>query len=143
MEIAFDSSRKRPLSKERKMAGGGVKQYMTMGVPTIGPETEVREAVRRLNSASGGIVAVCDRGRLVGSLTQHDVSNGHRVARASTLRVADVLQPDLSYCFEDTEVEEAERLMHETGVDRMVVLDRHGHAVGTLSLENVPHRRAV
>jgi predicted transcriptional regulator len=120
---------------------GGVKQYMTHGVTTVGPETEVRDAVRRLQSASGGLVAVCDRGRLVGTLTQHDVSNGRTVT--SSLRVADVLQPDLSYCFEDTEVEEAERLMRENGLDRVVVLDRHGHAVGTLALENVPHPRAI
>lgn len=119
----------------------GVKEFMTRGVSTIVPETDVRDAFRRLESASGGLLAVIDRGRLVGTLTTADIKNGRMAAPRGSLHVSDILCPDLSYCFEDTEVDEAELLMRNNGLDRVVVLDRHGRAVGTLALSNVSPRQ--
>lgn len=117
----------------------GVKEFMTRGVPTVGPDTEFRDAIRRLRSSPVGLVAVCDRGRLVGTLTERDMTR--EPTRISPRQhVSEVIQPDLSYCFEDTDIEEAVRLMRDSGLDQVVVLDRRGQAVGTLSLEKVTHR---
>ena len=125
------------------MTGIGVNQFMTRGVPTVAPEIDLRDAMRRLRSAPGGLLAVCDRGRLVGTLTDRDLSNRRNAQGWPGQRVADVLAPDLSYCFEDTDIEEAERLMRDGDLDRIVVLDRGGRVAGILLLANVPHRPVV
>jgi CBS domain-containing protein len=125
------------------MCGTDVKAFMTQGVPTVTLEVPVGDVIRRVTAAPDGLVAVCDRGRLVGTLTEQDVVTAPPPARAQKdLKVADILSADLIYCFEDTDIEEAERLMRQSGLDRVVVLDRLGRAVGTLSLASLARRRA-
>jgi CBS domain-containing protein len=51
-----------------------------------------------------------------------------------TTKVEDVLTPDVIYCFEDQDVQEAARLMKENQIRRLVVLNRDKRLVGIISL---------
>jgi len=121
------------------MKAPGIKNYMTHDVPSVDPHSSVHEATRRLRSSPAGLVAVCDHRRLVGTLTEPEIA-GTAIGLRREARVIELLSPDVSYCFEDTEVEEAVALMRANRVDRVVVLDRRGRVAGAVSLADIEAR---
>ena len=124
------------------MSGHVVKDLMMRGIPSIEADALVTDVTRRIHESSAGLVAVCDHGRLIGTLTDHDVDSDRETSRDRfETKVADLLSADLSYCFEDTNVDEAVRLMVENQLDRLVVLDRRGRVVGALTMAVVSRRR--
>ena len=84
-----------------------------------------------------GPLPVCgDNDRLVGMITDRDITV-RAVAEACdprTTTVQDVMTPDVVYCFDDQDVQEAARLMKEHQVRRLVVLNRDKRLVGIVSL---------
>jgi signal-transduction protein with cAMP-binding, CBS, and nucleotidyltransferase domain len=55
------------------------------------------------------------------------------------MNVTDVMSRSIATCSVSATIEEAERLMREQGVRRLVVVDREGHACGLLSLDDIAH----
>ena len=53
------------------------------------------------------------------------------------MNVTDVMSRRIATCPLSATIEEAERLMREQGVRRLVVLDREGQACGLLSLDDI------
>jgi CBS domain-containing protein len=51
-----------------------------------------------------------------------------------TARVRDAMTPEVVYCFEDQDIQEAARLMKDKQIRRLVVLDRDKRLAGILSL---------
>jgi CBS domain-containing protein len=93
-----------------------------------------------------GYFPVCDRGGLVGIITDRDitcrvVADRHR---AEKTKVADVMSKGIAYCFDDDDLITAIHLMEQNRIRRIPVLDREEHLVGVLSLTDVarhaPHR---
>src|SRR5690348_6224788 len=113
-----------------------LRDVMTPRVECVGPDDTIQTAARTMRDLDVGTVPVCDRDRLAGMLTDRDiairaVAEGHD---PGACRVRDVMTPDVVYCFEDQSVEEAERLMREQQIRRLVVLDRDKRMVGIVSL---------
>jgi CBS domain-containing protein len=113
-----------------------VKDVMTTSVETIGPDSPLQEAAERMKALDVGPLPVCDGHRLVGMITDRDitvraVAQGFGGAMGS---VRDVMTPDVVSCFEDQDVREAARLMQEHRVRRLVVLNRDKRLVGIVSL---------
>jgi CBS domain-containing protein len=54
------------------------------------------------------------------------------------MRVADIITPDILFCFEGTEVTEAASLMKENRVPLLPVLSRGMKVVGVLALKDIP-----
>ena len=83
-----------------------------------------------------GPLPVCDNDRLAGLITDRDIAV-RAVAEGCdprTTTVKDVMTPDVVYCFEDQDVQEAAQLMREHQVRRLVVLNRDKRLVGIVSL---------
>jgi CBS-domain-containing membrane protein len=83
-----------------------------------------------------GPLPVCEGDHLVGIITDRDITVR---ATAEALppqlgQVRDVMTPDVVYCFEDQDVQEAARLMQEHQVRRLVVLNRDKRLAGIVSL---------
>ena len=83
-----------------------------------------------------GSLPVCENDRLVGMLTDRDI-----VVRAiadgcdtKTTTAREIMTPDIVYCFEDQDVQEAARLMEQNQIRRLVVLNRDKRLVGIVSL---------
>jgi len=113
-----------------------VKDIMTTSVETVGPGTPLQEAAERMKSLDVGPLPVCDGDRLVGMITDRDITI-RAVAQgygAATGKVQDVMTPDVVYCFEDQDVQEAARLMKDHQIRRLVVLNRDKRLVGIVSL---------
>jgi CBS domain-containing protein len=109
---------------------------MTQQVECIGPDVTLQDAAARMRALDVGSLPVCEDDRLVGMLTDRDitvrsVSSGHD---PRTDRVRDTMTPEIFYCFEDQEVDEAARFMKQNQVRRLPVLNRAERLVGIVSL---------
>jgi CBS domain-containing protein len=113
-----------------------VKDAMTTSVETIRPDTSLHEAAERMKTLDVGLLPVCENDRLVGMLTDRDITV-RAVAQGfggTVGTVKDVMTPDVVYCFEDQDVQEAARLMQEHQIRRLVVINRDKRLVGIVSL---------
>lgn len=113
-----------------------VSEVMTQGVEGIGPDATLQEAAAKMKSLDVGPLPVCDNDRLVGMVTDRDITvRATAEGDAPTdVRVRDVMTSEVIYCFEDELVEDAARLMAAKQVRRLVVLNRDKRMVGIVSL---------
>ena len=113
-----------------------VNEVMTRGAECTRPDATLREAADKMKSLNVGPLPVCEDDRLVGMLTDRDITVR---ATAEGLppglgRVRDIMTPDVIYCFEDQDVGDAAHLMEKYQVRRLVVINRDKRLVGILSL---------
>jgi CBS domain-containing protein len=113
-----------------------LKEIMTRGVDVIPPEATLKEAAEKMKNLDVGPLPVCDGERLVGMLTDRDITVRAVAAGRdpSMTKVCDVMTPEIVYCFEDQRVEEAAKLMEEKQIRRLPVLNRNKWLVGIISL---------
>ena len=113
-----------------------LKDIMTEKVEVIGPDTSLYEAARKMRDLDVGSLPVCDGERLVGMLTDRDLTV-RAVAEGrdpKTAPVRDSMTPDIVYCFENQTAADAERIMGEKQIRRLPVLDRDKRLAGIVSL---------
>lgn len=113
-----------------------VQDVMTRHAECTRPSATLQEAAERMQQLNVGSLPVCDNDRLVGMITDRDitvrsVSAGHD---PQTDHVADAMTPGITWCYEDQEVEEAAHLMNEKQIRRLPVLNREKRLVGIVSL---------
>src|SRR3712207_5859246 len=101
-------------------------EILSRNVETIAPDTTVKEAAQRMRSLDLGSLPVCDVGRLLGMVTDRDItvrvtSEGRD---ANTTPIREAMTPDVTYVFEDEDVRQAARVMQERQIRRLPVLDR-------------------
>ena len=113
-----------------------VKDIMTRGAECIAPEAPLDKTAERMKDLDVGSLPVCDHGRLVGMITDRDITV--RATSMSldpaTTKVADVMTPGIAFCFEDHDVSEAAAIMKAKQIRRLPVLDHNQHLVGIVSL---------
>jgi CBS domain-containing protein len=113
-----------------------VKDVMTRGAECVSPTTTLADAATRMKELDVGPLPVCENDRLVGIITDRDITV-RATAEAFPPRlgqVRDVMTPDVVYCFEDQDVQEAAGLMQQHQIRRLVVLNRDKRLVGIVSL---------
>jgi len=114
-----------------------VRDVMTSGAECVCPSNSLQEAARKMKGLDVGPLPVCGDGdRLVGMITDRDIAV-RAVAEGCdprTTTVKEVMTPDVVYCFEDQDVQEAAVLMQDHQVHRLVVLNRDKRLVGIVSL---------
>jgi CBS domain-containing protein len=113
-----------------------VRDVMTRGVICVEPDTILQEAADQMRRLDVGMLPVCSNDRLVGSLTDRDITVRSTAEGYDpwTIHVADVMTPEVIYCHEDQDVDEAAGLMKEKQVRRLPVLNRAKRMVGIVSL---------
>lgn len=119
-----------------------LKELMTRDAATVAPETPLMEAAQKMRTLDIGALPVCDGGNLVGILTDRDLAI-RAAAEGSDPRsatVREVMSTDLAVCYEDQEAAEAEQLMQQRKVRRLMVLDREQHLAGIISLGDLAVR---
>lgn len=116
-----------------------VRDIMSSPVEMIAPDAMITEAADKMKSYDVGVLPVEKDGDIVGIITDRDI-----VVRA----VADGLDPkrtpvskamtfDAMCCSEDTEMEEAARIMEEKKIHRLLVLDENDTVSGILSIGDI------
>ena len=114
-----------------------IKDVMTRHVECVSPEDTIQAAARKMRDLDIGPTPVCGTdGKLAGMLTDRDITvRATADGRApSECKVRDVMTPDVVYGFDDQPVEEAERVMKEKQIRRLLVLNRDKRLVGIVSL---------
>jgi CBS domain-containing protein len=113
-----------------------LKEIMTKHVESVGPDTPIQEAATRMRSLDVGVLPVFAGDRLVGMLTDRDLTL-RAIAEGKdpkTTTVQEAMTADVAYCFEDQDVEEGQRIMKENQIRRLPVLNRDKLLVGIVSL---------
>jgi CBS domain-containing protein len=113
-----------------------VKHVMTQGAACVRPHDSLLQAAQKMRKLDVGPLPVCEGDHLVGIITDRDITV-RAVAKGCdplTTTVDDVMTPDVVYCFEDQDVEDAARLMTGHQIRRVVVLNRERRLAGIVSL---------
>jgi CBS domain-containing protein len=119
-----------------------LREVMTREVETISPTATIDEAAQRMKALNVGAIPVCDGSRLRGMITDRDIVL--RVVaekrQAGQVKIQDAMTPEIHYCYEDQNIEEAARLMEGEQVRRLPVVNREKELVGIVSLGDVSVR---
>jgi len=116
-----------------------VRDAMSKDVETVRSNQSIKEVAARMDRHGIGYFPVCDQGRLVGIVTDRDVTcrlvaDGLDPVRT---RVRDIMSKGVVYCFDGDTVTAAIQLMEQNRIRRIPVVDRQEHLVGILSLTDV------
>lgn len=113
-----------------------LRHVMTPNVESVRPDTVLEEAAKLMRTLDIGAIPVCDGDRLVGMLTDRDITvratAEDRNPKATA--VSDVMTSDVVYCFDDETVGLAAAKMTAEQVRRIPVVNRQKQLVGIVSL---------
>lgn len=113
-----------------------VKDVMTEKPQVVGPQTTLKEAAETMKSLDVGVLPVCDNDRLVGMVTDRDIvvrAEAEGLSPASAM-VEQAMTPDVTFCFEQDDLDSAVKLMEEKQIRRLPVLNADHRLVGIVSL---------
>jgi CBS domain-containing protein len=119
-----------------------LREVMTRNIQEIPPEATLQDAAERMKSLDVGALPVCANDKLIGMLTDRDIAIRAVAAGRDpkSTRVSDAMTPDVCYCFDDDDIEEAAKLMEDRQIRRLVVMDHNKQAVGIVSLGDLATR---
>ncbi|MBU8895080.1 CBS domain-containing protein [Corallococcus sp. H22C18031201] len=125
-----------------------IRDLMTKSLETIGPDEPLRQAAERMRIHSIGALPVMEGGQLVGMLTDRDITVRSTAMGKdpNVTRVRDAMTSAVITCGPDDPLSEAERLMEDWMVRRLIVVDSERHPLGLISLDDlatVPGERMV
>jgi CBS domain-containing protein len=113
-----------------------VKDAMTRGTECLAPDATLQTAAQRMRELNVGSMPICDNDRLAGVITDRDITIRATAdgCDPKTTRIREAMTPQIVYCYEDQDVQEAARLMEEKQIRRLVILNRDKRLVGIVSL---------
>lgn len=113
-----------------------VSEIMTPEVEVVHPDATLKEAAEKMSRLEIGPLPVCDGERLVGMLTDRDITIRATAQGRdpNTTKVREVMTSEVVYCFDDHEVEIAAQMMEMRQIRRVPVLTRDKRLVGIVSL---------
>lgn len=133
-----------------------LEQLMTTDVITVGPDSSLKEAARRMVEAGiSGLPVTDDSARVIGIITEADFVSGEAdrrtERRAGLLRflgkeaeipdherlVRDVMTTGVITITPDADHAEAARVMERHGIKRIPVVDEDGRLVGVVSRADI------
>ena len=119
-----------------------IADIMTRNIETVAPSSTVQEAAERMKADNIGSLPVCQDSRLVGTLTDRDITI--RVTAegrdARTTFVRDVMTQDVVTVRPQQDVVDAEQLMHDHQVRRLPVVEQDGRLVGYVTTATIAKR---
>ena len=118
-----------------------VHEAMTGDVCLVDPDRSIREAARMMADQDIGALPVGENDRLVGMITDRDLAvRALAQGLGPDTKIRDVMSPEVMYCFEDEDLDDAVHNMGDIKVRRLPVLNRNKRLVGILSISDVAHR---
>lgn len=116
-----------------------VSEIMTRQVETVPPDASLQKAAAAMEAMGVGSLPVCQGRRLVGAITDRDIVVRGVATGASPvdMLVRDCMSEDISYAYEDEEVEAILERMKVLQIRRLAVLDRDKNLVGIVALGDI------
>lgn len=113
-----------------------VSEAMTPEVVTVSPQALLVDAARLMRDSDIGPLPVCEKGRVLGMLTDRDITV-RAVASGKdpqSTRVGDVMTPEVVSCLESEDVRRAAEIMQSAQLRRLLVVSSDGRLAGIVSL---------
>jgi CBS domain-containing protein len=123
-----------------------ISQIMTRDVRSVSPDVSVRHAAQLMDQLNVGAIPVCDGPRLVGMLTDRDITVRATAAGMApdSTRVGDVMSTDVRTCKASQSVDEVLGQMGAVKIRRIPVVDEDSHAmVGIVSLGDMATKHSA
>jgi CBS domain-containing protein len=113
-----------------------LKEFINYRVEVVHPHDTLQHAAEKMKDLDVGSMPVCEGQHLVGILTDRDITIRATAKGQDPTKteVCDIMTPDVVYCFENQEAEEAARIMQQNQVRRLFVLNKDEELVGITSL---------
>ena len=116
-----------------------VKEIMSANVETVKPTSSLRATARTLSNLNVGALPVVDDGKLVGIITDRDVSV-HAIAigrEPQSTDVQTVMTKEVFTCKADQSLAEAAEIMEQHNIRRLAVVNEDGEVVGILTVDDI------
>jgi CBS domain-containing protein len=114
---------------------------MSRDVRIASPTDTIANAARTMMEIDAGSIPVGENDRLVGMITDRDIAvRAVAQNKGSETIIRDVMSPNIVYCFENDNVEDAAKKMGDQQVRRLPVLDENKRLVGILSLGDIAQK---
>jgi CBS domain-containing protein len=123
-----------------------VSEIMTTDVRVVAPDESLQRAAQIMDQLKVESLPVCERGRLLGIVTEHDIAVRGTAAGLTpvTAHVADVMTQGREWwCTEDLDTAVVMRVMGDAHVRRVPVIDGDQRLIGIVSLGDLEARHAV
>ena len=118
-----------------------VHEAMTDDVCLVDPDRSIREAAQMMADQDIGALPVGENDRLVGMVTDRDIAvRAVALGLGPDTKIRQVMSPEVKYCFDDEELDDAAHNMGEIKVRRLPVLNRDKRLVGIISFGDVAQR---
>ncbi len=119
-----------------------IADVMTRGVEVISPDATLQQAAQMMDDLNVGALPVCDNRRLVGMITDRDITVRATASdlRPSDVRVGDIMTEHPRWCLENQSVEEVAQQMSDVQVRRIPVLSDAQELIGIVSLGDLAVR---
>jgi CBS domain-containing protein len=123
-----------------------IQDVMTRNIRTISPQDSVRQAAQIMDELNIGAIPVCDGEKLVGMITDRDITVRSTAAGQSpdATKVGDVMSTDVRTCTTNQTVDEVLGQMGEVQIRRVPVLEEHSRRiVGIVSLGDMATKHSA
>ena len=109
---------------------------LTKDPQVVRPDAMISEAAKMMKQHDIGMLPVCDGHRLVGSITDRDLAIRAIAEGRNPLstKVSDIMTPNVFWCYDDQDLEEAAQIMEEKQIRRLPIVNREKRLVGIVSL---------
>ena len=115
-----------------------VHEAMTRDVRISSPKQSIREAACMMAEIDAGALPVGENDRLVGMITDRDIAiRAVAAGKGPDTKVRDVMSKEVSYCFEDDDIDDVAEKMADAKLRRLPVLSRAKRLVGIVSLGDI------
>lgn len=120
-----------------------VADVMTRDVEVVGPDETLQHAAQRMDELNVGSLPVCNGKRLLGMITDRDITVRATAAGLSpeATCVSDVMTDQVRWCFDHDSTDELMQKMGDTQIRRVPVLNDDKELVGIVSLGDLALRQ--
>ncbi len=115
-----------------------IAEIMTTDVEVVRPEETLRDAARAMADLDVGSLPVCDGKKLIGMITDRDITVRAVVeGKSSDTPVSEVMTDEVIWCSESDSVDEVLQKMSDAQVRRIPVVDEDRQLIGIVALGDI------
>ncbi|HEX7896608.1 MAG TPA: CBS domain-containing protein [Planctomycetota bacterium] len=116
-----------------------IKDIMTREVECATPDMTIREAAEIMKAKDIGSLPVCEGRKVAGILTDRDITIRAVAAGRdpNSTKAGEIMSGQIVTVREDSDVKEAERLMHDHQLRRLPAVNARGELVGYLAIAKI------
>jgi CBS domain-containing protein len=118
-----------------------IRDVMTTDPKLANATDTLRQAAQRMRDHDCGVLPVAEGDRLVGMITDRDIAiRCVAEGKGPDCQVREAMTPEVSYCFDDEDIEHVCKNMSQIQVRRLPVMNRDKRLVGIVSLSDLARK---